>query len=84
MVPKYLAYSIRNVVIKLHHCCFTLDIDLHTIQVTVYLFQPDATSEEKRIKHQKELAEKLNEEARERLRGLQTSGDNKKYAFCRC
>lgn len=48
----------------------------------MYLFQPDATSEEKRIKHQKELAEKLNEEARERLRGLQTSGDNKKYALC--
>jgi len=40
--------------------------------------QPDATAEEKRIKHQKELADRLNEEARERLRGIQTGGDGKK------
>ncbi|XP_045194199.1 FACT complex subunit SPT16-like [Mercenaria mercenaria] len=40
--------------------------------------RPDATTEEKRIKHQKELAERLNEEARERMRGLKTGGDEKK------
>ncbi|KAH3774177.1 hypothetical protein DPMN_175551, partial [Dreissena polymorpha] len=40
--------------------------------------RPDATTEEKRLKHQKELAHRLNEEARERLRGIQTGGDGKK------
>lgn len=40
--------------------------------------RPDATTEEKRLKHQKELAERLNEEARERLRGLKSGGDEKK------
>ncbi|WAR12969.1 SPT16-like protein [Mya arenaria] len=40
--------------------------------------RPDATAEERRLKHQKELADRLNEEARERLRGKQTGTDGKK------
>ena len=40
--------------------------------------QPDATAEEKRIKHQKELADRLNDEARERLKGLKQGNDDKK------
>lgn len=40
--------------------------------------RPDATAEEKRIKHQKELAEKLNEEARQRLKGQKAGSDDKK------
>ena len=42
------------------------------------MFQPDATAEEKRIKHQKELADRLNEEAKERLRGLKMGIGDKK------
>jgi len=39
---------------------------------------PDAPSEDKRARHQKELRDRLNEEARERLRGLKGGGDDKK------
>ncbi|CAG5122579.1 unnamed protein product, partial [Candidula unifasciata] len=38
----------------------------------------EAPSEEKRQQHQKELAVRLNEEARERLRGTKTGGEDKK------
>jgi len=38
------------------------------------------TSEEKRQTHQKELAEKLNQEARARLAGLKEKTDEKKSA----
>ncbi|CAL1527639.1 unnamed protein product [Lymnaea stagnalis] len=38
----------------------------------------EAPSEEKRQQHQKELAQRLNEEARERLRGIKSGGEDKK------
>ncbi|XP_005102634.1 FACT complex subunit SPT16 [Aplysia californica] len=38
----------------------------------------EAPGEEKRQQHQKELAQRLNEEARERLRGLTSGGEDKK------
>jgi len=44
--------------------------------------QTELTSEEKRHSHQKELAEKLNQEARARLAGQKEKTDEKKYA-CR-
>lgn len=40
--------------------------------------QADAPSEEKRQQHQKELAQKLNEDARERLKGMKTDAGDKK------
>jgi len=40
--------------------------------------QTELTSEEKRQSHQKELAEKLNEEARARLAGQREKTDEKK------
>ena len=36
------------------------------------------TAEEKRQNHQKELSHKINEEARERLKGMKQSGEDKK------
>jgi len=45
--------------------------------------QTELTSEEKRQTHQKELAEKLNEEARARLAGQKEKTDEKKSVlFC--
>jgi len=41
--------------------------------------QTELTSEEKRQTHQKELAEKLNEEARARLAGQKEKTDEKKF-----
>ena len=41
-------------------------------------FQTDAPSEEKRQHHQKELAKKLNEDARERLKGMKSDAGDKK------
>ncbi|XP_052830934.1 FACT complex subunit SPT16 [Octopus bimaculoides] len=38
----------------------------------------DMTAEEKRQNHQKELSQKINEEARERLKGMKQSGEDKK------
>lgn len=38
----------------------------------------DMTAEEKRQNHQKELSHKINEEARERLKGMKQSGEDKK------
>ncbi|KAK6982924.1 FACT complex subunit SPT16-like isoform X1 [Biomphalaria glabrata] len=38
----------------------------------------EAPSEEKRQQHQRELAQRLNEEARERLRGIKSGGEDKK------
>jgi hypothetical protein len=49
--------------------------------ILLILLQPDATTEEKRLKHQKELATRLNEEARERIRGLKSGGDEKKLVL---
>lgn len=42
------------------------------------VLQTDAPSEEKRQQHQKELAQKLNEEARERLKGMKSDTGDKK------
>ena len=44
----------------------------------IYAVQTEAPSEEKRQQHQKELAQKLNEEARERIRGTKSGGEDKK------
>ena len=46
--------------------------------------QTELTSEEKRQTHQKELAEKLNEEARARLAGQKGKTDEKKSVSCIC
>lgn len=43
-----------------------------------FCFQADAPSEEKRQQHQKELAQRLNDEARERLKGMKTDSGDKK------
>lgn len=37
------------------------------------------SAEEKRQQHQKELAAKMNDEARERLKGLQSGTEDKKW-----
>lgn len=41
-------------------------------------FQTEMTAEEKRHEHQKELATKINEDARERLKGLKGDNEEKK------
>ncbi len=41
----------------------------------------DPSSEEKRGEHQDELRKKLNDDAKERLKGLKASGDGKKFPF---
>jgi len=46
--------------------------------------QTELTSEEKRQSHQKELAEKLNQEARARLAGQKEKTDEKKYLSVVC
>lgn len=46
--------------------------------VVFNLYLKDTGTEEKRIKHQAELAEKLNADARERLRGMKVGVDDKK------
>lgn len=38
----------------------------------------DMTAEEKRQKHQKELRDKLNEEALQRIKGMKTGTEDKK------
>lgn len=43
-----------------------------------YEFQTEMTSEEKRQEHQRELASKINEDARERLKGLKGDDEEKK------
>lgn len=42
------------------------------------IYLQDTGTEEKRMKHQAELAEKLNADARERLRGMKVGVDDKK------
>ena len=46
--------------------------------------QTELTSEEKRQSHQKELAEKLNQEARARLAGQKEKTDEKKLVSYIC
>lgn len=46
--------------------------------VYFYEFQTEMTSEEKRQEHQRELASKINEDARERLKGLKGDDEEKK------
>ena len=41
-------------------------------------FQTEMTAEEKRQEHQRELANKMNEEARERMKGLKGDNEEKK------
>jgi DNA-binding TFAR19-related protein (PDSD5 family) len=47
----------------------------------LFAVQSDATTEEKRQQHQRELGQKLNEEARERLKGMKSGSDDKKYGI---
>ena len=42
------------------------------------------TAEEKRMEHQRELAARINEEARERLGGMKKTSTEKVYAFYIC
>jgi hypothetical protein len=44
------------------------------------LLQTEVSSEDKRALHQKELGEKLNQEAKERLAGQKTKKDDKRCA----
>ena len=43
-----------------------------------HFFQTEMTAEEKRQEHQRELANKMNEEARERMKGLKGDNEEKK------
>ena len=56
---------------------------LDCVLTLMSIVQTELTSEEKRQSHQKELAEKLNEEARARLAGQREKTDEKKLvSFC--
>jgi len=55
-----------------------------TVLVMGCCVQTELTSEEKRQTHQKELAEKLNQEARARLAGQKEKTDEKKYLSAVC
>lgn len=44
----------------------------------IVVFQTELTSEEKRQEHQKELRQRMNEEARERLKGMKGGTEDKK------
>ena len=47
--------------------------------ILIYMLQMDMTAEEKRQKHQHELRERLKEEALERLKGMKTGKEDKKW-----
>ena len=46
---------------------FILQADMTAVLMNVFILQADMTAEEKRQEHQKELAERMNEEAKERI-----------------
>lgn len=58
----------------LSHFCTLKDVYFYEF----YEFQTEMTSEEKRQEHQRELASKINEDARERLKGLKGDDEEKK------